>query len=129
MATVSLATVGGHNPAATHLDDVAAIHEVALPLMNEGREIILVPHSYGGIPGCASIEGQTVAERTARGEKGGISSVFFIASFALERKGMSCTDTFAAEADYMDVAVRLTDQLQLLADIALTNDIRAHSES
>ncbi|CZR62874.1 uncharacterized protein PAC_12771, partial [Phialocephala subalpina] len=103
-AYVNLATVGGHNPAATHLDDVIAIHAVTVPLMNEGKEIMLVPHSYGGIPVCASIEGQTVAERSARGEKGGITSVFFIASFALERKGMSCTETFAADADYIDFA-------------------------
>lgn len=77
--------------------------------MNEGKEIILVAHSYGGIPGCASIEGQTVAERSARGEVGGISCVFFIASFALEKRGMSCTDTFASEADYMDIAVGPTE--------------------
>ncbi|KUJ09260.1 alpha/beta-hydrolase [Mollisia scopiformis] len=81
VACINLATVGEQNPAATHLDDVAAIHEVIIPLMNEGKEVMLIPHSYG-----AAVQGQTVAERSARGEKGGITSIFFLASFALKQR-------------------------------------------
>lgn len=105
VVTINLATVGGMNPGATHVDDIASIHEIIIPLMNEGTEIMLVAHSFGGIPACASVEGQTVAERQARGLKGGITSIFFIAAFALKKRGMTSSDTFGKQIDWMDVDV------------------------
>lgn len=54
----------GGRPNPMHLNDVAAIHEVIPRLMNEGKEIVIVAHSYSGIPGCACTEGQTVTERS-----------------------------------------------------------------
>jgi hypothetical protein len=69
VASISLATVGGKNAEATHIDDVSRIHDVIIPLKDQGIEIMLVAHSFGGIPACVSIEGQTVTERRARGEK------------------------------------------------------------
>jgi hypothetical protein len=54
------------NPTATYLNDVATIHAIILPLIDAGREIFIVAHSYGGIPGCAATEGQSVRERFER---------------------------------------------------------------
>lgn len=107
VVVINLATAGGQNPEATHLDDIAVIHKAIIPLMNDGSEIMLVAHSYGGIPACASVEGQTVAERSARGEKGGITSIFFLCAFALKERGMTCNSTFDKQSvDWMDIDVR-----------------------
>lgn len=38
----ALVSVGRTHPAATYLDDVAAIHEVILPILDEGEEIVMV---------------------------------------------------------------------------------------
>jgi alpha-beta hydrolase superfamily lysophospholipase len=73
----------------THLDDVEAIRKSLQPLLDKGQRIILVCHSYGGIPGSAAVEGYQVHEREAKGLPGGISHVVYIAAFALPVKGLS----------------------------------------
>jgi pimeloyl-ACP methyl ester carboxylesterase len=73
----------------THLDDVRLIHEALLPYLDAGKEAVIVCHSYGGIPGTASVEGQTIGERSAKGLKGGIKAMVYITSFALPQRGMS----------------------------------------
>jgi len=42
VVAVALASVGTANPTATYLDDVGAIHEEVLPIIDEGKEVILV---------------------------------------------------------------------------------------
>jgi pimeloyl-ACP methyl ester carboxylesterase len=73
----------------THLDDVEAIRKSLQPALNEGKRIVLVCHSYGGIPGSAAVEGYQIHEREAKGLSGGISHVVYIAAFALPVKGLS----------------------------------------
>jgi pimeloyl-ACP methyl ester carboxylesterase len=64
----------------TYKDDVKRVHDYLFPVLDEGREVIMLCHSYGGVPGTASIEGNTVAERTAKGLKGGVKSVLYISA-------------------------------------------------
>ncbi|RSM10394.1 hypothetical protein CDV31_007270 [Fusarium ambrosium] len=73
----------------THLDDVAAIHKAMESSLNDGKEIIVVCHSYGGIPGTAAVEGYQLHERREKGLKGGIKHIVYVASFALPAKGLS----------------------------------------
>ncbi|KAF5623178.1 uncharacterized protein FTJAE_10701 [Fusarium tjaetaba] len=73
----------------THLDDVEAIRQSLQPALDEGKRIVLVCHSYGGIPGSAAVDGLQVHEREAKGLPGGISHVVYIAAFALPVKGLS----------------------------------------
>ena len=56
---------------ATAAKDVAYIrHESLQPLIEDGKEILLVMHSYGGIPGSAAAKGLSVVERREHGLKG-----------------------------------------------------------
>lgn len=74
----------------TYVDDVRRIYESLLPLLDEeGREAVVVGHSQGGIAASAATEGQTVAERKARGLGGGIKAVVYIAAVALPERGLS----------------------------------------
>ncbi|KAI3325351.1 alpha/beta-hydrolase [Xylariaceae sp. AK1471] len=73
----------------TYIDDVKRIHEALLPHLDAGREAVMVCHSYGAIPGTASLEGQTVEERAARGLKGGVKEVLYYAAVAIPQRGMS----------------------------------------
>ncbi|KAI1474846.1 hypothetical protein K445DRAFT_25976 [Daldinia sp. EC12] len=56
--------------------------------MDNGREFLILCHSYGGIPGCAATDGFTVEERKNSGKKGGFRAILFIAAFAMPRTGM-----------------------------------------
>ncbi|KAF5011039.1 hypothetical protein FDECE_2846 [Fusarium decemcellulare] len=73
----------------THLDDVAIISRAMEAPLSAGKDIVLVCHSYGGIPGSAAVEGHQCHERQEKGLKGGIKHVVFITSFALPAKGLS----------------------------------------
>lgn len=73
----------------TQRDDVHRIHEVLLPYLDSGRQAIVVAHSYGGVPATEAVEGHTVAERTARGEKGGITAVIYISAILAMQTGES----------------------------------------
>ncbi|TVY82177.1 hypothetical protein LSUE1_G002460 [Lachnellula suecica] len=84
-----LACSKGTSPTVMLADDVAIIKEVMVPLMDAGKEIVLVAHSYGGTPGCAAVEGQTVAERSVRGEKGGVKAMLFISCLMVPKRGMT----------------------------------------
>jgi hypothetical protein len=44
-------------------------------LLDEGKDVVLVMHSYGGSPGGVAANGLSKAERSAREEKGAIDSI------------------------------------------------------
>ncbi|OAL34892.1 hypothetical protein AYO20_05853 [Fonsecaea nubica] len=79
---IDLHSVGDRSPlpAATMADDAEYIRSLATKVADQGKEIVLVMHSYGGICGTESIKGVTKAERTLSQMKGGIVRLFYISS-------------------------------------------------
>ncbi|KAJ3531153.1 hypothetical protein NM208_g9005 [Fusarium decemcellulare] len=77
--------------------DKAKVLETAAPYFEDGREVVLVGHSYGGIPATVATEGQGVEERAAKGLKGGFRSIIFLAAFAVPVKGWDLLTTFGGE--------------------------------
>lgn len=55
-------------------------HEVLMPLLDAGKNVILVMHSYGGLPGAAAAKGLSQTERTAADRPGGIIGLIFISA-------------------------------------------------
>ncbi|KAL2680348.1 hypothetical protein Neosp_007945 [[Neocosmospora] mangrovei] len=72
----------------THLDDVKVIHEAMTPYLDAGREVVLVAHSYGGVPGVSSLQGHTIQERAVKNLKGGVKGIVAVAAFVLPQKGL-----------------------------------------
>jgi pimeloyl-ACP methyl ester carboxylesterase len=61
--------------------DVAFIREkMLLPLLEDGKDIVLVMHSYGGVPGGAAAKELSKSERSSQGQRGGIIGMIFIAA-------------------------------------------------
>jgi len=77
--------------ATSYHDDRAAVASALLKEVDDGHDIILVMHSYGGIPGSAACKGLSKAERKKQSLKGGIVGLVYIASFALDQ-GVSLGD-------------------------------------
>ncbi|KAK7419581.1 hypothetical protein QQZ08_010794 [Neonectria magnoliae] len=73
--------------------DKAKVVEAATPYFEAGREVVLVAHSYGGIPASAATEGQGIGERARKGKKGGFKSIIFVAAFAIPVKGSDLLST------------------------------------
>lgn len=61
--------------------DTAFIKDhVLMPLLAAGKKIVLVLHSYGGLPGAAAAKGLSLVERHAAGQPGGIVGLVFISA-------------------------------------------------
>ncbi|KAL2062323.1 hypothetical protein VTL71DRAFT_6589 [Oculimacula yallundae] len=105
VVAVALVTAGRTNPTATYRDDVTAIHEILLPILDEGKEVVMVAHSWGGVPGAASIEGHSTQDRKARGLEGGVISLLMIACAVILKKGTSLAEANGAgdSVDWMEM--------------------------
>ena len=77
---IQLPSVDSSNPnEQSVIGDVQAIHEkLLLPLLDAGKDILLVMHSYGGCPGGAAAKNLSKGIRTTGG---GIVGLVFIAAF------------------------------------------------
>ncbi|KAM7190849.1 alpha/beta-hydrolase [Rhypophila sp. PSN 637] len=69
--------------------DIQALLDAAEPLFAEGKEVILVAHSYGGIPATVATRNNSTTERKVAGKTGGFKHIAYIAAFAIPVAGLS----------------------------------------
>lgn len=88
---ITLPSQGGP-PSSTIYDDSEYIRQNYLKdLVAQDREIIIVMHSYSGIPGTECVKGFARKDRLAQDLKGGIVGLLYISSPVL-RAGSSLSD-------------------------------------
>lgn len=75
-------------PPASMSDDVDAIQQMVNPLLEKGKDVVLLTHSYGGIPGTESLKALS-----ARNRSGGVRKVIYLTSVILP-VGISNLDLF-----------------------------------
>jgi pimeloyl-ACP methyl ester carboxylesterase len=88
---VNLASVGAETPLEDFRPDVEAVQQVLKPLADEGKDILLVVHSYGGVIGNEAVKGFAKSDREKEGKTGGVSHIYFCCAFALP-EGVSLMD-------------------------------------
>ncbi|KAK8133548.1 hypothetical protein PG984_005560 [Apiospora sp. TS-2023a] len=128
-AHVELASVGAADPARTGLtDDIAAIRAgLEERIVDKEEELVVVAHSYGGIPTAGAVQGLSVAERARGGKKGGVLMVVHMAAFAVP-VGTSLRDNLPGKAyppwwnvqshvRWVDRATETNDRLTSQGDI------------
>jgi pimeloyl-ACP methyl ester carboxylesterase len=79
---IQLPSAGG-DLATTVEDDAAHIRMTTSELAATGKDVILVLHSYGGIPGTESAKGLLKKDREAEQKTGGIISMVYVTAFLL----------------------------------------------
>lgn len=86
----------GNSAKITLEDDMTYIRDrLILPYLDlEGRDVILVMHSYSGVPGSAAAFGLGKKNRAAQGKKGSVIGQIFCA--AMLQKGDNATDLSTA---------------------------------
>ena len=107
VVVADLSSVGG-KAAATMIDDDQAIQDVTSKVAGESKDIVLIMHSYGGVPGTESVHGVTKEEREASGKIGGVVALLYVTTF-LAGPGKSLGSTVGEGAgvpDYVKVEVR-----------------------
>ncbi|RAQ57220.1 hypothetical protein COH20_011943 [Aspergillus flavus] len=73
-------------PTRTLADDALAITKVVEQLVEDGKTVVLVMHSYGGIVGSEAIpENLSYRARQAGGQKGGVIHLFYYTAFVLDK--------------------------------------------
>jgi len=80
--SIDLLTAGGEITM-TAEDDALHIQKTTSELVADGKELILVMHSYGGVPGTLSAKGLLRKDRETEHKPGGIVSLVYVTSFLL----------------------------------------------
>jgi pimeloyl-ACP methyl ester carboxylesterase len=81
-------SIGAEPPTKTLLDDVASLREVLVKLADDGQDLVVVGHSYGGVVASCAVEGLSKSARAKEGTAGGVIKVVYLAAFAID-KGQS----------------------------------------
>ena len=69
--------------------DTEAIRAILNPLVDEGKDVLLFLHSYGGMPGAAAATGLAKMQRAQEGKLGGVIGLLFLGAFVVP-EGLSC---------------------------------------
>jgi pimeloyl-ACP methyl ester carboxylesterase len=72
---------GKYKTPPTMTDDAASIKAVISDLVNNGKEVIIVMHSYGGYPGTEATGGLAKADRQKQGKDGGVVALVYVAGW------------------------------------------------
>jgi pimeloyl-ACP methyl ester carboxylesterase len=65
-------------------DDAEYIAELATELADQGKDIVLMSHSYGGTPASQSMKGLSRSERAKAGKKGGVVRLAYMTALVPE---------------------------------------------
>lgn len=78
---VAYPSVGAEPPTKGLFDDAAAVRAEIEALTNQGRQVIVVGHSYGGLVIAEAVKGLGYKQRQAEGKTGGVTLVVYLAAF------------------------------------------------
>ncbi|KAG7134337.1 hydrolase R7 like protein [Verticillium longisporum] len=82
-SAATLVSVGNLDPDVGMWEDAASIRTELEGLIERGNEVVVVAHSYGGVPSSNAVKGLTVKDRVAEGKNGGVLMLVYLASFAI----------------------------------------------
>lgn len=78
---VAYPSVGAEPPTKGLFDDAAAVRAEIEACVNQGRQVIVVGHSYGGLVIAEAVKGLGYKQRQADGKTGGVTLVVYLAAF------------------------------------------------
>ncbi|KAF8198351.1 Alpha/Beta hydrolase protein [Mycena galopus ATCC 62051] len=91
---IELETTGRRAEAPGLYEDAAKVAALASGLADEGNNIVLVSHSYGGLVACEAAKGLAKSVRENAGKKGGIARMVFITA-VVGREGQNLVELMA----------------------------------
>ncbi|KAJ7645047.1 hypothetical protein DFH06DRAFT_1425698 [Mycena polygramma] len=93
---IELETVGRRKMAPTMYDDTAKVASMVTRLADEGKDVVLAPHSYGGVVACEASKGLAKSLREKEGKQGGIIRIVFV-SAVVPQEGQLLMDVLAGK--------------------------------
>lgn len=78
---VSQNAPGLHDANGTCQDDAESLRrKLLLPLVEDGKDIVVLMHSYGGMYGSQAVQGLSKKEREQAGKKGGVIALIYVSA-------------------------------------------------
>ena len=68
---------------ATCTKDAEVVRKAIMPLLDEGKDVVVIAHSYGGIPAAGSVEGLSKIQRRREGKPGGVIGLVYMSAFVV----------------------------------------------
>ncbi|CEO59973.1 hypothetical protein PMG11_04620 [Penicillium brasilianum] len=90
-AAVALPSIGEEPPNKGLADDTIAVRNEIERLSDEGKQVVVVAHSYGGMVGAGAVKGLGYTERQKGGKTGGVIMLVYMAAF-VAKLGTSLLD-------------------------------------
>lgn len=87
-SAVAYPSVDAEPPTRGLFDDAAALRRDILVQTTQGKQVIVVVHSYGGLVGAEAVKGLGYKQRKAEGKTGGVTLLVYLSAFVTP-KGMS----------------------------------------
>ena len=107
--------------------DIKTLADIARELVDEGKEVVFIAHSAGGISAAEAAHGQGVRERSAKGLSGGVRSLVLVSALgALAGKQLEWDEeSLARKGDaVMGVEVSYPAMLSFLITSGSSADFR-----
>ncbi|KAK1974433.1 Alpha/beta hydrolase fold-1 [Colletotrichum cereale] len=82
-AAVALPSVGSADVNAGLDQDTEAVRAELQGLIDAGRNVVVVAHSYGGVPVANAVKGLNYRDRVAQQKTGGVLMVIYMAAYAI----------------------------------------------
>ncbi|KFZ25201.1 hypothetical protein V502_00333 [Pseudogymnoascus sp. VKM F-4520 (FW-2644)] len=93
-------STGAEPPTIELSDDVDNLHNVLQQLVDEGKDVVVVAHLYGGVVASCAVEGLDVPALRRAGRRGGVIMLAYLSAF-----GDYCRTTDEANVFYNDLSV------------------------
>ncbi|KAJ6470527.1 Alpha/beta hydrolase fold-1 [Mycena sanguinolenta] len=117
---VELETVGRRDKAPSMYDDAAVVASITSKLAEEGKDVVLVAHSYGGVVACEASKGLAKCVREKEGKEGGIVRIVFVTA-VVPAEGQPVLALFGdTEMNVHGVELK-GEYLEMSADFARSN--------
>ena len=81
---LSMPSVGASPSLPGFNEDVTVIRKTVFDLVEQGKDVILLMHSYGGIPGSQAVEDLGKNLRAKSGHNGGVIRLLYVAAWVLQ---------------------------------------------
>lgn len=86
---------------ATMLSDASSLRTNLLePLVEAGKDVIVLMHSYGGMYGSQAVQGLSKSERERSGKKGGVISLVYV-SAVTPVEGKTTLEMMGTDAEHL----------------------------
>lgn len=97
-----LPAVGNSKPPSDLSEDIAAVRALIEEAIGNGNDVVVFPHSWGGLVTQSALNGLSKKEREAAGKAGGVVRTGYLAAFIVP-EGVSLIDSIPGIPGWWDI--------------------------